>query len=197
MNDATPAPADALPADTPWYVRHKMRALLLTFLATTLFFGSILVTVFVLFVVNTRKSAPFQLAFEAVRDSKQVQRELGRPIELGWLALGSSNNDAGYAEFTFRVKGPTGAAGVRAIAERDITDAASPWVLVFLDVGTKSDFGSTIITLIEDKPPTGPDMPEPTPEAIEKYGIQSPIGTSETTDNEQAGDTPEASPTPE
>ncbi len=171
-----------LESTVPWYVRHRMRALLLTF-AGFLVFGAIMgATAFVMTVNRVKRDPGYAVALARVQESVELQREIGSPIEAGWLATGSSQV-AGPAdtpfergEYAFRVHGPEGKAGVRAIAERPVVAegaVSGDWTLVFLDVGTKSRYGGIVITVVNDKPPVvGADLPEPTPEAKEKYGVE-------------------------
>ena len=62
-------------------------------------------------------------------------------------------------EYAFRVQGPEGRAGVRAVLERPVVEGADgpegrgAWTIVFLDVGTHDRAGGTVVTLVEDKPP--------------------------------------------
>ena len=155
-----------------------MRALLVIIAVWALFCATIFTAVAVYFISQTRSSEPFALALERVRADAELRQLLGTPIEAGWLTLGSVDRDRGYAEFTMRVEGPRGKAGLRVIAERPPDAGAAPaaatsepWELVFLDAGVRNDHGGRVITLINDKPPTGPTMPEPTEAAREKYGV--------------------------
>lgn len=72
---------------------------------------------------------------------------------------------------TFIVKGPHGNGTVQATAERPPAPTDEPWTFTWLTVATFSDFGVQVVKLVEAKPPTGRVLPEPTPEAKEKYGI--------------------------
>ncbi len=181
---STPATAPADPR--PWYARHRLRALMLTaaaFLALGAVAGS---TVFVLTVNRVKRSEPYRVALERVQQAVELQREIGAPIRAGWLATGltqvAGSADAPFerAEYAFRVRGPEGKAGVRAVLERPVVDTdggavgQGPWTLVFLDVGTHSRAGGTVVTIVNDKPPVaGADLPEPTPEAKQRYGIEN------------------------
>ena len=148
-----------------------MRALLVIIAVWALFCATIFTAVAAYFITQTRNSAPFALALERVRADAELRQLLGTPIGAGWLTLGSVDDDRGYAEFTMRVEGPRGKAGLRVIAEKAGAEGGEPWELVFLDAGVRNDFGGRVITLINDKPPTGPTMPEPTEAAREKYGV--------------------------
>ncbi|MEM9420672.1 MAG: cytochrome c oxidase assembly factor Coa1 family protein [Planctomycetota bacterium] len=176
MNEsAAPTPATKL----PWYIEHRMRALLIM-LGSFLVFGAIVfTTVYVLTVNNLKSTVPYQMAVERVVNYHAVQSNLGRPVEPAWLAAGQVNDKTGYTEMTFRIAGPTGKGTVRAILERDPADDASEWELVFLDVATYSDFGVEMVEIINDKPPTGMQLPEPTPEAKKKYGVEDEPEESE------------------
>ncbi|MEM1108691.1 MAG: cytochrome c oxidase assembly factor Coa1 family protein [Planctomycetota bacterium] len=155
----------------PWYIEHRMRAFLVM-IATVLAVGAVSFTVVYVTTVNKLKTTvPYRMALEKVVQHRAVQSQLGRPVEASWLAAGQVDEARGYTELTLRVAGPTGKGTVRAIAERDPDDDASEWALVFLDVATFSDFGVQTVEIIGDKPPTGVTLPEPTPEAKEKYGI--------------------------
>ena len=148
-----------------------MRALLLLIAGFLVFGLTVGTTVYVITVNKLKKTEPYRIALEQVVESQQVQRLLGRPVEAAWLAAGQVNDAKGYTELTLRVKGPTGEGTVRAIAERTPETADEPWELVFLDVACYSDFGVEVIELIAEKPPQGPDLPEPTEEAKERYGV--------------------------
>ena len=154
----------------PWHQRHRMRALLVIIAVWALFCATIFTAVAAYFITQTRNSEPFALALERVRADAELRQILGTPIEPGWLTLGSVDDDRGYAEFTMRVEGPRAKAGLRVIAERPPAAAESePWELVFLDAGFRDEYGGRVVTLINDKPPTGPTMPQPTEAAREKY----------------------------
>ena len=153
----------------PWHQRHRMRALLVIIAVWAAFCATIFTAVAAYFITQTRNSEPFALALERVRADAELRQILGTPIEPGWLTLGSVDNDRGYAEFTMRVKGPRAKAGLRVIAEKAELNG-EPWELVFLDAGVRDEYGGRVVTLINDKPPTGPTMPEPTEAARERYG---------------------------
>ena len=147
-----------------------MRALLVIIAVWAVFCATIFTAVAAYFITQTRNSEPFALALERVRADAELRQLLGTPIKPGWLTLGSVDDDRGYAEFTMRVEGPRDKAGLRVIAEKAEGDG-NPWELVFLDAGFQDEYGGRIVTLINDKPPTGPTMPEPTDAAKEKYGV--------------------------
>ena len=156
------------PAAVPWYIRHRMRALLL-WAGGAFGFGLIVFTIVVVVFVNKVKaSEPYALALAEVRQSPEVRQALGQPLEPRWLAFGLIDADAGYSELTFTVDGPTGRGTVRAVAEHGLQ---GDWRLVYLSVATFADAGVEVVELITEKPPTGPDLPEPTPEAKERYGV--------------------------
>ncbi|MEM6855207.1 MAG: cytochrome c oxidase assembly factor Coa1 family protein [Planctomycetota bacterium] len=157
---------------TPWYIEHRMRALLLMLGAFLLFGAIVFTTVYVLTVNKLKTTVPYQMALQQVVDHHAVRSHLGQPVEATWLAAGQVNDDTGYTEMTFRIAGPTGKGTVRAIAERDPGNTASVWELVFLDVATFSEFGVQTVEIVNDKPPTGVQLPEPTPEAKERFGIE-------------------------
>lgn len=148
-----------------------MRALLLMIGAFLLFGAVVFTTVYVVTVNKLKTTVPYRMALKDVVDHHAVRSQLGQPVEATWLAAGQVNDTTGYTEMTFRIAGPTGKGTVRAIAERDPQDTASEWELVFLDVATFSDFGVQTVEIINDKPPTGVQLPEPTPEAKKKYGV--------------------------
>ena len=165
-------PISADPSDGPWYVRHRMRALLAT-LGGFLLFGAVVFTVVYVTTVNRLKnSEPYRIAVQRVAEDPAVQRQLGRPVETAWLAAGQVNDATGYTEMTFRVTGPAGRGTVRAVLERPPSPTSEAWELVFLTVGCYTDSGVEVVKLIEDKPPAGRQLPEPTPEAKEKYGVE-------------------------
>ena len=157
---------------TPWYIEHRMRALLLMLGAFLLFGAIVFTTVYVLTVNKLKTTVPYQMALQQVVDHHAVRSHRGQPGEATWLAAGQVNDDTGYTDMTFRIVGPTGKGTVRAIAERDPGNTASEWQLVFLDVATFSEFGVQTVEIVNDKPPTGVQLPEPTPEAKERFGIE-------------------------
>ncbi|MEM1445781.1 MAG: cytochrome c oxidase assembly factor Coa1 family protein [Planctomycetota bacterium] len=137
----------------PWWVRHRMRALLATMLIP-LCIGAVCFVVTVLIVQGGVKGHPvFAEALRQVRASEAVTAELGTPIESGFLTMGGKGEEPGTYEIMFSVSGPTGEAGVRVFARED-TASAESWNLTFLDVGIKTDAGrEKIVTLRDgDKP---------------------------------------------
>lgn len=147
-----------------------MRALLLLIAGFIVFGITVATTVYLVTVNQLKKTEPYRLAVERVAQHPAVQAQLGRPIEPTFAAAGQVNQDTGYAELTLRIAGPTGKGTVRAIAEHD--PHGKSWELVFLDVATFSDFGVQVVEIINEKPPTGPDLPEPTEEAKKRYGVE-------------------------
>lgn len=182
---ATPVYADP----RPWYVRHRLRSLMLTFAAFLVLGAVAASTAFYMTVNRVKQAQPYQVALARVQQAVELQREIGAPIEAGWLATGSTQiagpADAPFerGEFAFRVHGPEGKAGVRAVLERpvaaDVGGSGEPvgqgaWTVVFLDVGTHDRAGGTVVTLVNDKPPVvGADLPEPTAEAKARYGVEN------------------------
>ncbi|HEV2972769.1 MAG TPA: cytochrome c oxidase assembly factor Coa1 family protein [Pirellulales bacterium] len=65
-------------------------------------------------------SEPFKIAWDAVKNSKQVSAELGAPISGGWTPHGTVNQDPNMPEATmnFSISGPNGTADVAALARR-------------------------------------------------------------------------------
>lgn len=159
------------PQKMPWYVEHRMRALLLLIGAFLVFGTTVFTIVYVTTVNKLKTTEPYKIVVERVAENRGVQNLLGRPVEPTWLAAGQVNEKTGYTEMTLRIAGPTGTGTVRAKLRRDADVSDSAWALVFLDVACYSDFGVETIAIVENEPPTGPDMPEPTPEAKEKYGV--------------------------
>ena len=182
--EATGLGIDAAAAGGPWYLRHRLRALLLIFVVWALFCSTVFLAVAGYLIQRTRQSEPFALALERVRADTEMREALGTPIEAGWLTLGSVDEDRGYAEFTMRVSGPLAKAGLRVVAERPPPDpgggagsggvgsGGGGWEIVFLDAGVRNEYGGRVITLVNDKPPTGRALPEPTEEAKRKYGVE-------------------------
>ncbi|MEM6757527.1 MAG: cytochrome c oxidase assembly factor Coa1 family protein [Planctomycetota bacterium] len=173
MNDTPNPPA----AKVPWYVAHPMRSLLLTVLGVVAF-GLLVFSVVALATMGRLKqSDPYRLALATAAGHPSVQSALGRPVEAGFFAAGLVDEAEAEAELTMRLRGPAGIGTVRAIAERfdpattPATPARGGWRLVFLDVATFSDFGTQVVDIVNERPPTGVDLPEPTPEAKEKYGV--------------------------
>ena len=162
--------ASAGPA-SPWYVRHRMRALLATLGGFLLFGGVVFTVVYVVTVNRLKDSGPYRMVLERVAGDPTVQRQLGRPVEAGWLAAGQVNDATGYTEMTFRIVGPAGRGTVRATLERPPAPTSSDWETVYLAVGCYTDFGVEVVKLVEEKPPAGQRLPEPTPEAKERYGV--------------------------
>ena len=160
------------PPNTPWYIEHRMRALLLLIAGFLAFGLAVASIVYVVTVSGLKKTVPFQMAVEQVAQHHAVISHLGQPVEPTWLAAGQVQEDTGYAEFTFRIAGPNGKGTVRGTAKRNPQQADSAWQLMFLDVATFSDFGVQTVEIINLEPPTGQQLPEPTPEAKEKYGVE-------------------------
>ncbi|MEM7626600.1 MAG: cytochrome c oxidase assembly factor Coa1 family protein [Planctomycetota bacterium] len=169
MNLTEPPPPETSP---PWYVEHRMRALLALIGGFLLFGATVFTIVFVTTVNRLKTTVPYEVTAERVVEHPGVQNLLGRPVAPTWRAAGQVNEDTGYTEMTFRIAGPTGKGTVRAKLRRDVGVADSPWEIVFLDVACFSDFGVEVVSIVEDEPPTGPELPEPTPEAREKYGVE-------------------------
>ncbi len=132
----------------PWFVRHRMRALLLLFVSFLAFGAIVGTTVFVVFTGRVKASEPYRLALEQVEADAQVRQFLGQPLEPAWLTIGTVDGAEHYAEFTFRVKGPRGKGTVRSTAER--SDAASPWRLTYLGVGLYGDFGEHLVEIVDE-----------------------------------------------
>ncbi len=164
-----------------------MRALLLLVGGFLLLGGVVFTVVYVSTVNRLKATSVYQRAVAAVAEDPRVQMQLGRPIEPRWIAAGLVDEAAGYSEMTFRITGPNGNGTVRAVAERagaDPADGAADnasgsgsgggggWDFVFMDVACYSDFGVEVVTLVDEKPPTGPDLPEPTEEAKREYGVE-------------------------
>lgn len=164
--------AQPTPAKQPWYVEHRMRALFAIMGGFLLFGATVLTVVYVVTVTKLKKSEPYRIVVERVVSDELVQRQLGRPVAPTWLAAGQVNDDTGYTELTLRIAGPTGNGTVRAKLRCDAAVENSPWKIVYLDVACFSDFGVEMVEIIDDEPLTGPDLPEPTPEAKEKYGVE-------------------------
>lgn len=137
----------------PWWVRHRMRALLAT-MAIPLAVGAVAFVVTVMVVQGGVKRHPvFAAALEQVRASREVTAALGTPIEPGVMTMGGAGQEPGTYEIMFSVSGPDGEAGVRVFARED-GGAAAGWAVTFLDVGVKTRAGAErIITLRDgDKP---------------------------------------------
>lgn len=104
-----------------------------------------------------RESEPYQMALTAVQQDAEVRKELGEPIEEGWITGGSINvngDGSGEANFTFNVTGPkgTGTAEVHATRQR------GKWRLDTLVVETPE----REIEVIDGGPPAmEPGEPEP------------------------------------
>jgi len=156
----------------PWYIEHRMRALLLMIGSFLLFGLIVFTTVWMVVMSNLKSTEVYQRAAEQVTNHHAVRSHLGQPVETTWLAAGQVNDATGYTEMTFRIAGPTGKGTVRAIAERPPGDTDRDWEFVFLDVATYSEFGVQTVEIINDKPPTGVTLPEPTPGAKKKYGVE-------------------------
>lgn len=149
-----------------------MRALGLTFLGFLAFGAVVFTAVYVTTVNRLKQTEPYRLAVAAATGHHAVRSHLGQPVEPSWRAAGLVNETTGQAELTLRLVGPTGKGTVRAIAARDPAAAESAWELVFLDVATFSDFGVQVVEIVDDQPPTGVEMPVPTDEAKERYGVE-------------------------
>ena len=171
MSDSTDAatPTPSTEPAQPWYVRNRMRSLLLMFLGVMVFGAIVFTIVLLIFVSKVKSSEPYAMALDQVRQNPELQQRLGRPIEPQWRAAGVIDDADGYAELTFRVEGPNGHATIRAVAEHGDAQA---WRLVWLQTAVFSQFGVEVIDIIDEKPPAGPPMPEPTEAAKERYGIE-------------------------
>ncbi|MEM7576846.1 MAG: cytochrome c oxidase assembly factor Coa1 family protein [Planctomycetota bacterium] len=120
----------------PWWVRHRMRALLATMLIP-LSVGAVAFTATVLVVQSRLKAHPvFAEAMGVVRSSSAVVEALGEPVDPGFLVRGRADDSAGTAELQFAVDGPAGDAGVRVYAMRE--KSGGPWTITFLDVGLRA-----------------------------------------------------------
>lgn len=121
----------------PWWVRHRMRALLATMLIP-LTVGAIAFTVTWLTVQGGLKGHPaFAEAMGLVNGSPAVLSALGGPVEAGFLVRGRADEAAGTVELQFAVAGPAGDAGVRVYATREGVGEAAAWTITFLDVGLR------------------------------------------------------------
>ncbi len=146
----------------PWYVRHRMRALLATALIP-LGVGLIgFVSVWLWVQGGLKEHGIYQQALLAVQQAEEVRAELGDDIEPGFLTTGKVDEEAGTAEIMFSVHGEKGSAGVRVFGRTtgppdDLGTAVvsdPQWSLTFLDVGVKTNTGrEKIITLIQDERP--------------------------------------------
>ncbi|MEM9752938.1 MAG: cytochrome c oxidase assembly factor Coa1 family protein [Planctomycetota bacterium] len=137
----------------PWWVRHRMRALLAT-MSIPLTVGAIAFTATWLTVQGGVKDHPvFAEALGQVRASADVTAELGTPIEPGFLTMGGKGEEPGTYEIMFSVSGPDGEAGVRVFAREDAS-RPDTWAVTFLDVGIQTHAGrEKIVTLHDgDKP---------------------------------------------
>ncbi len=142
----------------PWYIRHRMRALLATAMIPVTV-GIIGFTATWLTVQSGLKSRPaYAEALALVRASEEVRAELGDTLEPSFLTTGKTDHDAGTTEMMFSVQGDQGSAGIRLFARRqdDTQDqnAHAVWAITFLDVGVKTDAGrEKIITLLDGEKP--------------------------------------------
>ncbi|MEL7089609.1 MAG: cytochrome c oxidase assembly factor Coa1 family protein [Planctomycetota bacterium] len=164
--------SEPLSSKTPWYIEHRMRALLLLIGAFLVFGATVFSIVYVTTVNKLKTTEPYRIAVERVAEDRRVQNLLGRPVEPTWLAAGQVNDQTGYTEMTFRIAGPTGKGTVRAKLRREPGAADAAWGLVFLDVACFSDFGVETVAIVESEPPVGPELPEPTEEAKDKYRVE-------------------------
>ncbi len=142
--------------NAPWFVRHRMRALLVTALIP-LAVGLIAFTGVWLWVQSGLKAHPtYAEALRLIRASSEVRAELGDPVEPGFLTTGKVDGDAGTVEMMFSLVGASGEAGVRVFG-RDATPDdpnSDAWVVTFLDVGIKTREGrEKVVTLVDDEQP--------------------------------------------
>jgi hypothetical protein len=79
------------------------------------------VAALIFFIFGAIKSSDvYQQALEKARSNPDVVRELGEPIETGWLMSGSINvsGDSGNADMKIPVSGPKKSGGVYAVAAK-------------------------------------------------------------------------------
>ncbi|QQE10108.1 hypothetical protein JD969_11340 [Planctomycetota bacterium] len=96
--------------------------------------------------LQTVKSSPVYVSgWEQVRESAEVKKALGQPIDEGFWAQGQMEGLG--AVYVFNVKGPNGTATVQHTAER-ASEQSSDWQTVKLQVFTQTDLGNETITLV-------------------------------------------------
>ncbi|MEM8781496.1 MAG: hypothetical protein AAGE65_01450 [Planctomycetota bacterium] len=137
----------------PWWVRHRMRALLAT-MAIPLSVGVVAFTATWLTVQGGVKAHPaYAEALALVRGAVPVTEEMGPMLEPSFFATGGGGTEPGTFEAMFSVHGEKGDAGVRVFA-RESTEEADGWEVTFLDVGIRTHAGrEKVVTLRDgDKP---------------------------------------------
>ena len=150
---AEAGPGDAS-ADAPWYVRHRMRALLLTALIP-LVVGLICFVVVSAYLSAGLRSHPVMgLALRTATASPEVAAAVGSDAGPGWWVMGGEvatvEGDGAPMEMMFNLRGDRGEAGVRVVA-REVEPNA--WRLTFLDVGLENAAGLKVVTLVDEERP--------------------------------------------
>jgi hypothetical protein len=140
---------DASDPSRPWWVRHRMRALLATMLIPV-GVGIVAFLITWLTVQGGLKQHPaYAEALALVQGSTDVTDAIGTDLRPGFKVTGVADDTAGTAEMTFSVTGDRGDAGVRvyALADADETDG---WTVTFLDVGLRPDAGAERVVVLRD-----------------------------------------------
>ena len=133
----------------PWWVRHRMRALLATMLIP-LSVGAVCFVATWLYFQNGLKAHPaYAEALSLVRGSAEVAGAIGGDLRPGFKVTGVADETAGTAEMTFSVRGAMGDAGVRVYALADPAEADG-WKVTFLDVGVRPDQGEPRVVTLRD-----------------------------------------------
>lgn len=119
MHDQTPESQS--PANRPnWWQRNWK-----WFVPTALFGGLILVAGFIasiiLFVMTMMKSSgAYEIAMAHATENETVIQEIGEPIEVGFLVIGSiqTSGSSGTADLSIPISGPNGKATLYITAEK-------------------------------------------------------------------------------
>ena len=151
------------PGDAPWYVRHRMRALLMTALIPLVVGLICFVAVSAYLSAGLRAHPVMRLALREAQASPEVAAAVGANARPGWWVTGGAvpSVEGGGApmEMMFNLRGDAGEAGVRVVAREAGTDPEA-WRLTFLDVGLNTDAGQKVVTLVNEERPVRFAVPE-------------------------------------
>jgi Cytochrome oxidase complex assembly protein 1 len=129
----TPIPAmDQPPPQRSWWSRNWKWVVPVGCLVPLLGCGGLIAVGMVIVFGAIRSSDVYTEAMARAKADKQVQAQLGEPIEAGWMTTGNINltNDTGTADLTIPLTGPKKSATLHAVA----TKAAGKWEYTTLDV---------------------------------------------------------------
>lgn len=105
-------------------------------------------------VTGVRSTHVYSHALEIAQADPQVVRELGEPVEAGWMVRASFelSDESGEAEIQIPLSGPLGSGTLFVTAYRD----GGIWLIELLEVQVEGR--SQTIDLMQDSEPTGFDQ---------------------------------------